>query len=124
MGNPRIGLTIEGPRLSIQANSLEVIDEVSEKEKREIHGKRCEVVLETDRFPEIEYECSRVSASGSGDRYWVALNGRIDVARSDQVGAGVGESCHQRQLSAGTGDFSIRQRDYEIAAVSAAGGSS
>jgi polyisoprenoid-binding protein YceI len=118
------GLTIERAQLNIriQADSLEVIDDISEKDKQEIHRKMSEEVLEADRFPEIGYECSRVSASGSGDRYWVALNGELTlhgVTRSVPVSARVvinGSSIRA------TGDFSVRQSDYEIAPVSAAGG--
>ncbi len=118
------GLTVDDARLniSIQADSLEVIGDISEKDKQEIHRKMCEEVLETDRFPEIVYECSRVSASGSGERFWVALNGELSlhgVTRSVPVSARVvinGSSIRA------TGDFSVRQSDYEIAAVSAAGG--
>jgi polyisoprenoid-binding protein YceI len=117
-------LAVEGARLtiSIQADSLEVIDDISEKDKQEIHRKMCEEVLETDRFPEITYECSRASASGSGDRYWVALNGELTlhgVTKSVPVSARVvinGSSVRA------TGEFSVRQSEYEIAAVSAAGG--
>ena len=118
------GLTIEGARLniSIQADSLEVIDDISEKDKQEIHRKMCAEVLETDRFPQIVYECSRVSASGTGDRYWVALNGELTlhgVTKPLPVSARVlinGNSVRA------TGDFSVRQSNYEIAPVSAAGG--
>ena len=118
------GLTVEGSRLNIriQADSLEVIDDISEKDKEEIHRKMSEEVLEMDRFPEILYECSRVSGSGSGDRYWVALNGELTlhgVTKSVPISARViinGSSVRA------AGDFSIRQSDYEIAPVSAAGG--
>jgi polyisoprenoid-binding protein YceI len=118
------GSTVEGARLNIriQADSLEVTDDISAKDKQEIYRKMCEEVLETDRFPEIVYECSRVSTSGSSDRCWVALNGELTlhgVTRSVPVSARVvinGSSVRA------TGDFSVRQSDYEIAAVSAAGG--
>jgi polyisoprenoid-binding protein YceI len=118
------GLTIEGAHLnlSIQASSLEVVDDISEKDRQEIHRKMCDEVLETDRFPEIRYECSRVSASGSGDRFWVALNGELSlhgVTKAQPVSARVvinGSSVRA------TGEFSIRQSDYEITPVSAAAG--
>jgi polyisoprenoid-binding protein YceI len=118
------GLTIEGAHLnlSIQASSLEVVDDISEKDRQEIHRKMNDEVLETDRFPEIIYECSRVSASGGGDRFWVALNGDLSlhgVTKSQPVSARVvinGGSVRA------TGEFSVRQKDYEIAPVSAAAG--
>jgi polyisoprenoid-binding protein YceI len=118
------GLSLEDARLnlSIQASSLEVVDDISEKDRQEIHRKMCGEVLETDRFPEILYQCSRVSASGSGDRFWVALNGELSlhgVTRAQPVSARVlinGSSVRA------TGEFTIRQSDYEITPVSAAAG--
>jgi len=118
------GSIIEGARLSIniQGDSLEVVSDISERDRQEIHRKMCEEVLETDRFPEIVYECSRVSASGGGDRYWVAMNGELTlhgVTKALPVSARVvinGDSVRA------TGEFSVRQSEYEIAPVSAAAG--
>jgi polyisoprenoid-binding protein YceI len=118
------GLTLEGARLDIriQAESLELTDDIGEKDRQEIHRKMREEVLETDRFPEIVYECSRVSASGSGDRYWVALNGQLTlhgVTRPLPVSARV--IVNGNSLRA-TGEFSVRQKEFEIAPVTAAAG--
>ena len=86
------GMSIEGARLniSIQADSLEVTDDIAEKDRQEIHRKMCEEVLETDRFPEIVYQCSRVSASGSGARYWVVIERGVDITWSHSTCAGFG----------------------------------
>lgn len=118
------GLTLEGGRLDIriQAESLEVTDDIGEKDRQEIHRKMREEVLETDRFPEIVYECSRVSASGSGDRYWVALNGQLTLhgeTRPLPISARV--IVNGNSLRA-TGEFSVRQKEFGIAPVSAAAG--
>jgi polyisoprenoid-binding protein YceI len=118
------GLMIESARLhlKIQTESLEVTDDVSEKDRQEIHCKMCEEVLETERFPEIVYDCSKVSASGSGDRYWVALNGELTlhgVTRPLPVSARV---VINRNSVRASGQFSVRQSDYEITVVSAAAG--
>jgi polyisoprenoid-binding protein YceI len=120
----RTGLTIEDARLNItiQADSLEVLDDISAKDKRDIHRKMCEEALETDRFPDIKYECSRVSASGTDERYWVALNGELTlhgVTQSVPVSARVvinGDSVRA------TGEFSVKQNDFEIPPVTAAAG--
>ena len=72
----------------------------------------CEEVLETDRFPEISYECSEISANGSGDRYWLASNGELTlpgVTKPLPVSA--------RAVIAGntvraTGEFSVRQSEF------------
>jgi polyisoprenoid-binding protein YceI len=120
----RSGSTIEDARLNmtIQADSLEVVDDISAKDRQEIHRKMSEEALETDRFPEIVYECSRISASGSGDRFWVALNGELTlhgVTRSVPVSTRVvinGDSVRA------SGEFSVKQKDFEISAVTAAAG--
>jgi polyisoprenoid-binding protein YceI len=118
------GLTLEGARLDIriQAESLEVTDDIGEKDRQEIHRKMREEALETDRFPEIIYECSRVSASGSGDRYWVALNGHLTLhgeTRPLPVSARVIINGNSLRAS---GEFSVRQKEFGIAPVTAAAG--
>ena len=118
------GGALEGAyvNLRIQADSLEVADDVGEKDRQEINQRMHSEVLGTDRFPEIVYECSRVKASGGGDRYWVALNGELTlhgVTRPMQVSARV--VIEGGSLRA-TGEFTVRQSEYEIAQVSAAGG--
>jgi polyisoprenoid-binding protein YceI len=108
--------------IRIQANSLEVADDVSDKDRQDINHRMHTEVLETDRFPEIVYECSRVKTSGSADRYWAALNGELTlhgVTHPMPVSARVvieGDSLRA------SGEFTVRQSEYEIAPVSAAGG--
>jgi len=115
---------LDGARLSvsIRADSLECVDDIPEKDRQDIHRRMHGEVLETDRFPEIVYECSRVTGSGNGDRYWAALNGELTlhgVTRSLPVSARVVIFSDSLRAS---GEFSVRQSDYEIGLVSAAGG--
>ena len=108
--------------LGIRADSLEVTGDFSESDRSEIHRRMRQEVLETDAFPDIIYECSRVTASGSGDRYWVALNGELSlhgVTRSLPISAKL--ALHGNSLRA-SGEFKLMQSDYRIAKVSAAGG--
>jgi polyisoprenoid-binding protein YceI len=110
-------------RIAIHSSSLTVIGDISEKDREEINHRMHAEVLESDSFPDIVYECSRVSASKTGEgQYWVALNGDLTLhgtTRSQPVSARV--SLKGDTLRA-TGDFSIRQSDYEIRPVSALGG--
>ena len=80
-------------------------------------------VLESNGYAEIMYECSKMSASKTGEgQYWVALNGELSlhgVTRSQPVSARV--TLNGDTLRA-AGDFSVRQSDYEIKPVSAVGG--
>lgn len=109
--------------LRIRADSLEVIDDVSAKDRDEIHERMCNEVLEIDRFPEIVYECSRVTASGTGDRYWAALRGDLSLhGETNPLLISTKVILNGDSLRA-TGEFSILQTDYGIRLVSAAGGS-
>jgi polyisoprenoid-binding protein YceI len=111
-------------RLVIRAPSLTVTDDISDKDRQEIERKMYQEVLETDGFPEIVYECSRVSSIqkiGEGS-YGVVLNGELalrGVTRDQPVSARV--TLKGDTLRA-AGEFSVRQSDYEIKPVSAAGG--
>jgi polyisoprenoid-binding protein YceI len=110
-------------RMVIHSASLTVTGDVSGKDREEINGRMHEEVLESDSFPDVVYECSRGSASKTGEgQYWVALNGDLTlhgVTRSQPVSARV--SVNGTTLRA-AGEFSVRQSDYEIRPVSALGG--
>jgi polyisoprenoid-binding protein YceI len=110
-------------RIVIHSASLTVTDDISEKDRQEINRRMHDEVLESDSFPDIVYECSRVSASKTGEgQYWAALNGELTLhgeKRTQPVSVRV--SVNGSTLHA-TGDFSVRQSDYEIRPVSALGG--
>jgi polyisoprenoid-binding protein YceI len=110
-------------RMVIYSASLIVIDDISKKDRDEMNRQMHQDVLESDSFPDIVYECSRVSASKTGEgQYWVALNGELTlhgVTHSPSVSARV--SLNGDTLRA-MGDFSIRQSDYGIRPVAAAAG--
>ena len=109
--------------LVIQAASLTVTGDINDKDRNEINRRMHDEVLESDGYPEIAYECSKLSASQTGEgQYWVALNGELSmhgVTRSQPISARVTVNGDTLQAA---GDFSVRQSDYEIKPVSAAGG--
>jgi polyisoprenoid-binding protein YceI len=110
-------------RVVIHSASLAVSDDISKADRDEIDHRMHDEVLESDSFPEIVYECSRLSASKTGEgQYWAALTGELSlhgVTRSQPVSARI--SVNGDTLRA-TGDFSVRQSDYQIRPVSAVGG--
>jgi len=110
-------------RLLTHSDSLMVIDDINEKDREEITRRMHHEVLESDSFPDIVYECSRVSASKLGDQqYWVALNGELTlhgVTRSLPVTA---RAWLDGDTLRATGEFAVRMSDYEIRPVNAAGG--
>ncbi len=110
-------------RITVKAASLGVTDNVSDKDRREIERQMHDEALEVSSYPEIVYECSRVSASKIVDgHYQATLDGDLTlhgVTRNLPVSARVtlsGESL------VAFGDFSLHQTDYEIKLVSALGG--
>lgn len=110
-------------RIVLQAASLTDTDDIREKDRAEINRTMHEEVLESDGYPEIVYECSNLSANKTGEgQYWATLNGELTlhgVTRNQPVSLRI--SLNGDTLR-GTGDFSVRQSDYEMRPVSAAGG--
>jgi polyisoprenoid-binding protein YceI len=109
--------------VTVDAASLTVIGDVPDKDRPDVERAMHEEVLQSERFPEIVYECSRVSASKTGDRiYWVSLSGQLSlhgVTRNLVIPARV--FVDETSLKA-SGEVSLRQRDFDIKLVSAAGG--
>jgi polyisoprenoid-binding protein YceI len=123
-----VNLNPEAPELSsmrlvIHSDSLNVIDDISEKDRREINRRMREEVLESDSFPEIVYQCSKGFASKAGEgQYNVTLEGELTlhgITRPQAVPARI--SLHADTLRA-TGEFLVSLSDYEIQQVTAAGG--
>jgi len=109
--------------LRVKSSSLAVTDNVSDKDRREIERTMNQEVLETERYPEIVFNSSKVSASKAGDgQYWVNLVGDLSmhgVIGTQPVAA-------QIALLGDTlrafGEFVLRQTNYGIRQVSVAGG--
>ena len=110
-------------RLVIQAASLNVTDDISEKDRKEITRKMQEEVLECDSYPEIVYECTQGAGSKTGDgQYSVTLNGQLTlhgVPRNQPLSVSVSVTGDMLRAA---GEFFVNISDYEIPPVSAAGG--
>jgi len=109
-------------RLRFRSDSLEVVNDISEKDRDEIERRAHNEVLESDRYPDIAYQALRVTGSGNGERYWVTVDGELTlhgVTRSVPVTARVllkGDSLRA------SGELSLRQSDFGITPVTAAAG--
>jgi polyisoprenoid-binding protein YceI len=110
-------------RIVIHAASLTVTDDIREKDREEINRAMQQDVLESDSYPDIVYEGSRMTASKIGEgQYWGTLNGELTlhgVTRSLPVPVRISLS---GDMLRATGEFTVRQSDYEIRPVSAAAG--
>lgn len=111
-------------RMVIQAASLSVTDDISAKDRQEIERRMHDEVLEADGFPEIVYQCDRVASLQkiSESQYAVTLKGELALHGVTQVQPVSARLTMQGDTLRAAGDFSIRQSDYEIRPVSAAGG--
>lgn len=110
-------------KVVVKTSSLEVLDELREADRRELHRVMHDEVLEVRRFPEAVFESSSIS----GERLKENLN-RVNVeGRLSLHGATNGQSFFS-QVAFGVdsfrayGEFSLLQSDYGIRVASIAGG--
>jgi polyisoprenoid-binding protein YceI len=110
-------------RLVIQMASLAVQDDIGEKDRREIESMMKTQVLEVAGYPEAVYEAPAIAIKKLGDQlYSVTLEGRLQfhgVTRGQPVIARVALFGDMLRAS---GDFILRQSDYQVKPVSVAGG--
>lgn len=112
-----------GFRLSIQADSLGVLDDVSDKDRREIEQMMNERVLEPSRYPEILYESQAVSVTRLDKALFSAsINGNLSfhgLTRSQPITVRIADYGEMLRASGG---FTLLQSSYDIKPVSVAGG--
>jgi polyisoprenoid-binding protein YceI len=110
-------------RIVVQSGTLELSDQVSEKDRREIERTTRNEVLDVSRFPEIVFEASNPSMSKGGEGYyWANLTGKLTIrgiTQPQQITAQI--SVTDSQLRA-NGELTVRQSSFGIKPVSVAGG--
>jgi polyisoprenoid-binding protein YceI len=118
------GSALEDVRVHVSINprSLEVVDDISDKDRREIHRQMYDDVLEVDCYPEITYDCSLVTINGSGDQFSCLLSGDLTLHGETHSIAVTARVAVTGDLLKASGDFSVSQKKYGIAPVSVAGG--
>ncbi len=116
-------LEVKELRLSIATASLSVQNDMSDKDRREIERVMREDVLETDRYPAIAFEGSKVTVERvSSGPLRAEVDGDLTVhgiTRPHRVPVQVfliGDTLRAQ------GEFEIRQTDFGITLVSVAGG--
>ena len=110
-------------RLSMKANSLSVLDDISDKDRREIERAMNEQVLESSRYPDIVYEVPAATVTRlEGSLYSAVLMGTLSfhgITRSQSVTARIAVF---DEILRASGEFNLNQSDYSIKPVSFAGG--
>jgi polyisoprenoid-binding protein YceI len=106
-------------RLRIRAASLAVQNDISDKDRREMERVMREETLETNRYPEIAFESTGVSASAANR---VEIEGNLTLhgaTRREWIPA---QLAITGDMLRAFGEFTIRQTDYGIQLASVAGG--
>lgn len=106
--------------LTVRAASLaETRDVFTEQQKKIINGELRDIVLEPDKYPEITFKSTDVSAEARGGVFKVKLGGDLTlrgVTRRVSIPAEVtleGETLRAR------GEFEIKRGDFKVPATSA-----
>ena len=118
--------TLEGAwaRVAVKARSLEVIDDIKEKDKREMQQTMLAEVLEVGAHPEILFRSTSVTPTRvAGDRVTARIVGEVTLHGVTRGGLWImaqletaGDDVRAR------GDFTLKQTDFGIKLVSVAGG--
>jgi polyisoprenoid-binding protein YceI len=110
-------------RLSMKSNSMGVLDDVSDKDRRDIEKMMNEQVLEPSKYPDIVYDAPSVSIARIDSALFSAtLNGTLNfhgITRNQTVSARI--AVFDEMLRA-SGEFTLNQSDYGIKPISVAGG--
>ncbi|GEM_PF-1391553 len=109
--------------LNIKADSLAVMDKVSDSDRQKIEKTLRSEVLEVDKYSEITFKSDNVSAQRIAEgKYQTKITGELTlhgVTRAITIPATIDFSQNGLQAQ---GQFSLRQTDYGIKPVSIAGG--
>jgi polyisoprenoid-binding protein YceI len=106
----------------VDAGSLQLKDDVAERDRREIERNMRQEVLESDRFPEITFAANRVEVVDRGTPTSVNLDGSLTLhgqTRTQSIPAKV--TVNNGSMRA-FGEFTLRQTDYNIRLVTFAAG--
>jgi polyisoprenoid-binding protein YceI len=110
-------------RMKARADSLTVIDDLGEKDRREIERVTREELLEAARYPEIVFQSSTVTARRAAEgRYQARITGELSLRgapRECVIDAIVTFDGVEMRAQGG---FTMRLTDFNIRPISVAGG--
>jgi polyisoprenoid-binding protein YceI len=116
---------LENASLQVRVNaaSLEVLDELRDDDRREIHRVMNQEVLETARFPEVAYDSSQIHAEKlREDLYRLNVRGRLHLHGVSNDQDFVAQASLGVDSARAYGTFTLLQSDYNIRIASIAGG--
>ena len=111
-------------QLTVNANSLRVVNDIKDKDRQDIERTLRDEVLETGKFPEIIFESSNIALSRAGNnRFRARVIGDLTLHGVTQKNLWLnGEVTLTPEGLRMKGDFAIKQADYGIKRISVAGG--
>lgn len=114
---------IESMLVMIQAESIELLDEMSEKDTAEIENTMHGEVLETKRFPEIAFVSKNISLRQISDgRFAVTANGSLSLHGETHPQTIEAEAEIRDKSIRAEGEFTLDQSDFNIKQTKALGG--
>jgi polyisoprenoid-binding protein YceI len=110
-------------KVRVKSLSLEVLDELSDSDRKEIHRVMNREVLETTQFPEIAYDSTLVTAEKlKDDLYRLNVRGRLNLHGVSNEQDFVAQASLGVDSARAYGSFTLLQSDYSIRIASIAGG--
>jgi polyisoprenoid-binding protein YceI len=117
--------TLDGIALKVRvkSNSLEVLDELPDADRRELHRVMNKDVLETTQYPEIAYDSTQVAAEKQkDDLYRLNVRGKLNLHGTANEQDFVAQASLGVDSARAYGSFTLLQSDYNIRIASIAGG--
>jgi polyisoprenoid-binding protein YceI len=117
---------LTGSSLKVRVNpaSLEVLDELPDRDRRELHRVMNQEVLETTLYPEILYEGTEINGEKvKDDVYRIQVKGTLGLHGVSNDHGFVAQVAFGADTAHIHGDFTLLQSDYNIRIASIAGGS-
>ncbi|HEU4388001.1 MAG TPA: YceI family protein [Blastocatellia bacterium] len=110
-------------QMTIRADSLEVTDKVSDKDRHEIESTMRDKVLETSTYPEIVFRSTSITTDKTGEgQYQAKIWGDLTLHGVTHNGLIYAKVVVTGDTLRAAGSFPLKQTDYKITPVSVAAG--
>ena len=109
-------------KVRVRAGSLEVLDELPDADRRELHRVMNREVLETADFQEINYDGTMAAEKLKEDLYRLNVRGRLTLHGISNDQDFVAQVSLGVDSARAYGSFTLLQSDYNIRIASIAGG--
>jgi polyisoprenoid-binding protein YceI len=106
----------------VKAASLEVLDEMSDSDRKELQRVMNRDVLESSQYPEISYDSTEITVDKLKDVYRLNVRGMLHLHGVSNEQDFVAQASVGADTVRAHGSFTLLQSDYSIRIASIAGG--